>query len=126
MVSAKDRSTHGYLDSEWDQAKEEAKAALRKIARKQGTISYADLITKIDAIKFEPNAKEYLDFLGQISLDEDDAGRGMLTAIVTHPEGARMPGPGFFDLAAYLGRKTADRATFWSDELKRVYLANKR
>ena len=107
MVSAKDRSTHGYLDSEWDAAKEEAKAALRKIARKQGTISYADLITKVDAIKFELNAKEY-------------------HAIVTHPDGARMPGPGFFDLAAYLGRKTADKATFWSDELKRVYLANKR
>jgi len=37
--------------------------------------------------------------LGEISQEEDAAGRGMLSVIVVHKVGDMQPGPGFFQLA---------------------------
>ena len=55
--------------------------------------------------------------LGQISEEEDAAGRGMLSVLVVHKDGDKMPGPGFFTLAKKLGRDISDRDKCWSDEL---------
>jgi hypothetical protein len=41
--------------------------------------------------------------LGDISAEEHEAGRGMLSVIVTHKTGDMEPGPGFYELAAELG-----------------------
>src|SRR5712691_5991374 len=96
----------GYTDAQWDAAKEEIRTSLTSRARDERTMSYTELTGKVHAIHFSPddNALHYM--LGQVSEEEDEAGRGMLSVIVVHKEGDRMPGPGFFVLAKKLGRNT--------------------
>ncbi len=59
--------------------------------------------------------------LGEISEEEDKAGRGMLTVIVVHKHGDMEPGRGFFDLAKSLGHKWSDKTAFWVKEIKKVH-----
>jgi hypothetical protein len=61
--------------------------------------------------------------LGEISADEDAAGRGMLSVIVVHKSGDMQPGPGFFELARDLGRDTSDILVCWITELKKAHAA---
>ena len=63
--------------------------------------------------------------LGEISEEEDAAARGMLSVLVVHKGGDLMPGPGFFDLAASLGRNTTDRLKFWAEEFADVLSAHR-
>ena len=64
--------------------------------------------------------------LDEISTDEVRAGRPMLSAVVVNTEG--KPGPGFFRLAAELGRAAGGDADveFWKRERNAVYEAWKR
>lgn len=59
--------------------------------------------------------------LDEISDEEDQAGRGMLSVIVVHKSGDQKPGSGFFKLAKKLGRETSDTDKCWIEELNRVY-----
>lgn len=64
--------------------------------------------------------------LGEISEDEVQAGRPMLSAVAVAVSG--KPGPGFFGLARDLGklRPGEDEQEFWVAEGERVYVAWKR
>lgn len=63
---------------------------------------------------------------GEISEDEDKAGRPMLTVILVRVTDSE-PGPGFYKLAKMLGRKFADtpegQRRFWESERCAVYVA---
>jgi hypothetical protein len=59
--------------------------------------------------------------LGEISPEEDAAGRGMLTVVVVHKVGDMEPGPGFYKLAKQLGRSSSNQMECWVDELHRVH-----
>lgn len=59
--------------------------------------------------------------LGEISTEEHEAGRGLLTVVVVHKAGDQKPGPGFFKLAQSLGCNTTDRVQFWTNELRKVF-----
>jgi hypothetical protein len=89
-------------------------------ATRRGLITYSELVSEIGSITLEPHDTRLFHFLGQISSEEDDEGRGMLTAIVVH-KGDMQPGPGFFQLAKDRGRNTSDPLRLWSEELERVY-----
>ena len=58
---------------------------------------------------------------GEISPEEDEEGRGLLTVVVVHKTGDRKPGPGFFRLARSRGRHIVDEDLFWIAELRIVY-----
>jgi hypothetical protein len=45
----------------------------------------------------------------------------MISAIVVHKTGDMQPGPGFFELAAALGKDTSDTLRCWMSEVKKVY-----
>jgi len=112
---------YGYSISEWTKAKEEMRHLLSERAKVRGTIPYSDLVQQVRTIAFEPEAFAFHAMLGEISREEDAAGRGMLSVIVVHKYGDMQPGPGFFELAKGLGRNTADILTCWIDELKKVW-----
>lgn len=114
-------STHGYEPKVWQKAKAQAKAHLVSVAKHQAQETYGGLVEKIDAISFAPNDFALFALLGQISRDEYQAGRGMLTAIVVHKYGDQMPGKGFYELAQYLGLDTSDKVALWVSETKRVW-----
>jgi hypothetical protein len=97
------------------------KAVLVSRARDGRPISYTELTGNVHAIHFSPEDHALHHMLGQVSEEEDAAGRGMLSVIVIHKEGDMMPGPGFFVLAKRLGRDKTDRVRCWSEETTKVY-----
>jgi len=113
---------YGFSDAAWDAAKTEAKAALADCARARNVIAYSDFIKHVRAITFTDAHDFRLPyFLGEISIEENHSGRGMITALVVYKHGEHKPGPGFFELAQKLGRNTKDLDNCWIDELKTVY-----
>jgi len=112
---------YGYKVEDWDAAKEEMKGILSERAKLRGMIPYSELVGRIQAIRMEPDSYALAHMLGEVSEEEDAAGRGMLSVIVVHKVGDMQPGPGFFQLAKKLGRDTSDILTCWVEELKRVH-----
>ena len=111
---------YGYSTESWYAAKEEMREILAERARLRGTIPYSELVGRIETISMEPDSYALAHMLGEISGEEDAAGRGMLSVIVVHKLGDMQPGPGFFQLAKKLGRDTSDILTCWIEELKHV------
>lgn len=114
---------YGLTDAEWINAKEEIRNVLVRVAGTKNTIFYSDLVDEILAVQLEPDSHALAHLLGEISTEESEAGRGMLSVIVVR-KGEQMPGPGFFKLAQELGRKVADKEMCWVAELQRVYSAH--
>src|SRR6266540_2306469 len=96
-------SKYGFTKPVWNAAKAEMRAILVRTAKAGDFIPYSELVTEIRSITFDPRDPKLFFMLREISAEEDAAGRGMLTAVVTHKRGDMMPGQGFFDLAKSLG-----------------------
>lgn len=114
---------HGFAQSDWDAAKQEARAVMIQRAKRRRTISYSELVSQIHSISLDPHDVRLDHFLGEISSDEESQGHGMLTVLVVHKSGDLEPGKGFYELARSLGRDVSDREKCWSEELHRVYEA---
>ena len=119
----RDHFDHGFPDSVWDAAKEEARNAMIRIARRGVTMSYSDLVLRIESCTLEPHDQRLAHMLGEISTEEDEAGRGLLTVVVVHKTGDMKPGSGFFKLAKQRGRDVSDTDRCWVEELNKVYKA---
>ena len=117
----RDGMKHGFAQSDWDAAKEEARAIMIERAKVRGMIAYSDLVKRIKSITIEAHDPRLFHMLGEISSEEDAAGRGMLTVLVVHKVGDMQPGPGFFELAKRLGRNTSNLLKCWVDELHKVH-----
>jgi hypothetical protein len=125
LGGVRENSTFGYDPRVWEAAKQQATDALRLVAKSaRQTIAYSDLAKKIRAISFDPRDHSYHSLLGQISVEENAAGRGMLSVLVVHKSGDLKPGPGFFELASHLGRDVADLERCWVNEFRSVVEAN--
>src|SRR5260370_42471392 len=110
-----------YTDAQWDAAKEEIRALLiGRAVHDEEPISYSELAANVHSIHFSPEEYAYHHMLGEVSEEEDAAGRGMLSAMVVHKDD-NVPGPGFFVLAKKLGRDTSDRDRCWGKEMKLIY-----
>src|SRR5579884_3706019 len=101
-------ATSNYSQTEWDAAKQEIKSLLIERAKLRGMIPYSELAEKVRSMNLEAHDQRLFHLLGEISSEESNAGRGMLSVIVVHKVGDMQPGPGFFDLAKRLGRDTSD------------------
>ena len=112
---------HGFAEDVWDAAKDEARAAMIEVARQGRTMSYTRLVQKITSCQLEPRDVRLAHMLGEISTEEDEAGRGMLTVVVVHKTGDMKPGPGFFELAECQGRDVSDTDQCWVEESRKVY-----
>ncbi|MEW6241039.1 MAG: hypothetical protein AB1564_09565 [Chloroflexota bacterium] len=97
-------------------------AELIMAAKYRGTITYQE-IAKIIGLPLEGNymGAQIGHLLGEISEDEVEKGRPMLSAVAINTQGT--PGPGFFDWARQLGRlgDNMDEKAFWQAERKAVY-----
>ena len=112
---------HGFSDGVWNTAKEEARQVMIKVASRRGMIPYSDLVSEIKSCILEPHDPRLDHLLGQIAEAEDEAARGLLTVVVVHKTGDKIPGPGFFKMAQSRGRDTSDPVGFWIEELQRVH-----
>ena len=118
---------YGFEGPQWEGAKRQGMDILVEVARRRGRIAYSEFVAQITAFHLEPHDSRLFHLLGEISTEEDAAGRGMLTAIVVHKNGDMQPGPGFFELAKSLGRNTKDPLACWVQEFNKVhdYWANR-
>lgn len=116
-----DKGCFQYLPEEWERAKVEAREAMIKSARRQETIAYSELVLAVRSISFDPRAQAFFALLGQVAEEEHRAGRPLLSVVVVHKDGDKMPGPGFFELARALGRSSNDRLELWMRELKETF-----
>jgi hypothetical protein len=113
--------TWGHKLISWDAAKTEAKTELEQVARaKKPPVTYGDLSRKVRSIAFEPDGHDFHGLLGQLSVESEQEGKGLISALVVRVEDGR-PGRGFFTLALELGRDISDRDRLWSEEADRVY-----
>lgn len=114
-------ATYGFTPEEWQTAKAEMRDVLIERAKVRGMIPYSELTQSVESIHLEPDSYALAAMLGEISAEEDAAGRGMLSVIVVYKDGDMQPGPGFFELAEELGRDTSDILSCWISELKSVH-----
>ena len=117
----REKFDHGFQQEAWEAAKGEARRAMIAVAARESVIYYSDLVAEIRSIDLEPQSTHLAHMLGEISTEEHEAGRGMLTVVVVHKGGDHMPGPGFFELARSLGHDTRDREAFWVGELAKAH-----
>jgi hypothetical protein len=98
----------GFSDAQWSAAKAEAKKVLIEHAKKGKPIFYSELAPRIQSVSLQADDMRLFHLLGEISEEENAAGRGMLSAFVVHKDSEEQPGPGFFELAKQLGKDTSD------------------
>jgi len=123
VTMLRDGLKHGFSQTDWDAAKEEARTVMIERAKVRGMIPYSNLVKQLRSIKLEAHDPRLFHMLGEISSEEDAAGRGMLTVVVVHKDGDMQPGPGFFELAKQLGRDTSNILKCWVNELHKVHAA---
>jgi hypothetical protein len=113
---------YGYGQAKWDRAKEALRKKLWDMARQEDWMTYGEAAAEIShIIAFDPHDQIFHHMLGQITVEEDAAGRGMLSALVVHKDGDKFPGTGFFDLASRLGRDANDHEACWVKEITRLF-----
>ena len=78
---------YGFDLQKWAAGKEEMRQALIQRAKVRGMISYSELVKKITEIELEPDSYALAAMLGEISIEENTAGRGMLSVIVVRNRG---------------------------------------
>lgn len=106
--------------SEWEPVKKEMVQVLQRLASQKSTICYSALSDEL-SVPIDPHGEEMRRMLGQVSEEEDACGRGMLSVIVVHKNGDLMPGDGFYECAAELGRDVSDHERLWISEINRVF-----
>ena len=119
----RERLKYGFALTDWNAAKEEARAILIERAGRKNTIPYSELVQHISSCSFEPHGYQLPHLLAEISVSEDELGRGLLSAVVVLKE-RNIPGDGFFRMAKERGRDTADKDACWSIELEKVFAAH--
>ena len=97
---------------------------LIRAAQHHGIVTYQELADLV-GLPLQGNymGKELGHYTGEISREESEHGRPMLSAIVVGSSG--KPGGGFFGLAKELGKLTSDdpaeQNAFWEAEKRAVY-----
>jgi hypothetical protein len=111
-------------ESLWDRTKTEALAVLQQLARARETITYSQFVKRVKATKLKYHGDERLErLLCEVSVDEDEAGRGLISALVVTLAAPPMPERGFFTLAAERGRIASSPHDLWQAERDAVWAA---
>jgi hypothetical protein len=113
-----------YTPSQWKAARKEMRGVLVEAVRDNKLLTYQKVRKRITAIPqgdaaFFTGSEAMAKMQGEVSMREDKAGRGMLTAFMVGT-GSHMPGDGFFRLANRLGYKRKDRMVLWAHMLVKV------
>jgi hypothetical protein len=101
---------------------EELTEKLRDVARLKQTIHYGEIAPMLGLDMSDPQDRLRIGHvLGEISRAENEAGRPMLSVVVTQ-KGDERPGTGFHQLAEELGlTRGMDPEVFFIRELEKVY-----
>ena len=115
-------STYGFAPATWNTVKEAAKGAIiRNLKGNTVFTTYGDLVNDLKPlIDFgTPRNAVFHCLLGQISDEEEEQGRGLLSALVVHKDDLR-PGAGFYSGAEKWGRDVTNPESCWAAEVRRL------
>ena len=116
-------STYDYAPATWQAAKDLVQQQIVSNLRNPRILltTYGDLVRDVGhIIDFgTPRNAVFHCLLGQISDEQEEKGRGLLTALVVHKDDLH-PGVGFFEGAAQWGRDISDRDRCWNQEIERL------
>ena len=112
---------YGETKLDWDRFKAEARGLMIARASVRGMLSYGELASKMTTIELEPHDPKLWAIIGDVAGDEAAAKRGLLSVVVVHKSGDMEPGPGFYELAQYFGRKVGDRTKCFVQEMHLVH-----
>jgi hypothetical protein len=105
----------------WAKAKDEVRLILVERAKRRQMIPYSELVGLVGSVQFTPHDQRLFALLGQVSVEESEQGRPLLSVLVVHKTGDMKPGPGFFEMAKALGRDTKDADKAWIVETQKVF-----
>lgn len=111
-------------DATWARLQQRVRAILAEVAASRSTITYEDLQARLGTRIPTGGAHDLAALLRDASVASDDAGRGLVSAVVVRESG--RPGGGWFRLAETRGRDVADPDAAWQTELERVWSSNSR
>lgn len=111
----------GLTDDEWREAKEQLRSAILEAAVDRQMTSYGQIAPKVTTVRVEAFSPLMNHLLGEIFSDELASGRPPLTAIVTHKDGDKEPGRGFYDMARKLGERFTEPFVYWSTAVQDVF-----
>jgi hypothetical protein len=114
-------SSFGFTKKEWETFKAEARQIMVETARQRGMITYGQLASAMKSISLDPHDRRLWEIIGDVGRDEEHARRGLLCVVVVHDGDDMEPGNGFFELAKYFKRNTADRQKCFVAELHKVH-----
>lgn len=113
----------GHTKKQWQSFKAEAREILVEVASGRAMITYGELASRMTTIAVEPHDMVMWHIIGDVSVDEEKAGRGLLSVLVVHKHGDMEPGFGFYELAKFFGRKAANKTKCFVEEMHKVHAA---
>ena len=111
----------GLSDERWNDVKAQLRTAIMDAAWDRGLTSYGEIAERVTAEHVEPHSGLMNHQLGEVFEEERAAERPALTSIVTHKDGDKEPGPGFYDMARKLGYRFDGPFVFWSSQVQEVF-----
>jgi len=116
---------NSFTTEEWNAVKDEMRGILELAAKNKQIVWYSGLVSGLTTVRIEldqPDHRAVLaEFLGEISINEHEHKRPLLSSIVVKKSGVMEPGPGFFDLAESLGKLEGDKTGYWQWEVRKVF-----
>ena len=111
----------GLTTDEWEQAKDQLRRAILAAAWERRMAHYAEVARAVTVTTVDPHSGLMNHLLGEIFEEEHAVGRPALTSIVTHKDGDKEPGPGFYEQARSLGYQFDEPYVFWSTQVQNVF-----
>lgn len=111
----------GLTIDQWDQAKDQLRRAILAAAWARRMTHYAEAAHAVTVTPVDPHSGLMNHLLGEIFEEEHSAGRPALTSIVTHQDGDKEPGPGFYDQARAVGYRFDEPYVFWAMQVQAVF-----
>ena len=117
------RSTWGFSEQEWADARDSLSLLLADAAAQRSTVTYGEVAKSALGGRVSARSSALMDLLGEVD-SREDAERGIMIASLVVRADTGMPGEGYFHFAAEeLGRPISDPRAFWLTEVERVWEA---
>ncbi len=111
----------GLTNEQWDRAKSQLRQAILDAAWERRMTCYSEVASSVTVTQVDPYSGLMNHLLGEIFEEEAAAGRPALTSIVTHKDGDKEPGPGFYEQARALGYQFDEPHVFWAMQVQAVF-----
>ena len=111
---------YGLDPDTWQAAKAEMRELVVQCARSEALMTYGELAAMMTVISPHPGAYAFQALLREMCREAEQAGHGMLCALVVS-KATGMPGAGFFKALIYDGVDCSDQHACWQEQVQQVY-----